>query len=275
MRPIVGHALEEGVFHRRGRVEADVALIETERTIDRIHHVADANDAGERNGIQIRGHSRHHKATHGLAVMIVASETRRPRSRHPRRHSPPLESARVRRGRATSPRRSAAALRGGALGAVVDERAAVAVSSSPIARATPEAFAALHGALTGRNPTWAGSAPVLALVAVRKTFEATRRGATRARGTTPARLSRCSWCKPPPWISPCARWRASTASARARALGIPAPFEPAVAMAIGYAGDPDVALGREASGRRDASRASRKALGEIVFEGAWDRPLVK
>src|SRR5579863_8696246 len=36
---------------------------------------------------------------------------------------------------------------------------------------TPEAFAALYGALTGRNPTWAGSAPVLALVAVRNTFE--------------------------------------------------------------------------------------------------------
>src|SRR5262249_25613534 len=36
---------------------------------------------------------------------------------------------------------------------------------------TPAAYAAIHGALTGRNPAWAGSAPILALVVVRKTFE--------------------------------------------------------------------------------------------------------
>ena len=37
--------------HRRldgvGRVEADVALIEAKRIGDRVHHVADADDAGE------------------------------------------------------------------------------------------------------------------------------------------------------------------------------------------------------------------------------------
>src|SRR5215472_3450627 len=34
---------------------------------------------------------------------------------------------------------------------------------------TPEPFLALHGSLTGRNPEWAGAAPVLAMVAIRKT----------------------------------------------------------------------------------------------------------
>jgi hypothetical protein len=56
MAPVV----VDGAAHRRldrvGRVEADVALIEPERVLDRVHHVADANDAAERNGIEQFAH---------------------------------------------------------------------------------------------------------------------------------------------------------------------------------------------------------------------------
>ncbi len=50
--------------------------------------------------------------------------------------------------------------------------------------------------------------------------------------------------------------------------GVPAPFEPAVVMAIGHAGDPE-ALTTPA--HRDAEKAprSRRAIGEFVFEGSW------
>ena len=140
-------------------------------------------------------------------------------------------------------------------------------------RATPAAFAAVHGALTGRNPTWAGSAPVLALVAVRRTFEsleAMNESAWYDAGQAVALLVVQATA-----MDLSVRQMEGFDRVRVReALSIPAPFEPAVAMAIGYAGDPE-SLPIEK--HRDAERRprSRKPLGEFVFEGAWDRPLVK
>ena len=43
-------------LHRVGCLEADVALIEPEGILDRIHHVADADDAGEGHGIEVLAH---------------------------------------------------------------------------------------------------------------------------------------------------------------------------------------------------------------------------
>src|SRR4030095_1895291 len=52
--------LVDGAPHRRfyclRRVEADVPLIEPERILDAVHHVADANDAGEGNAVEIFAH---------------------------------------------------------------------------------------------------------------------------------------------------------------------------------------------------------------------------
>ena len=57
---VVALVLVDGAAHRRldrlGRVEADVALIEPERVVDRIHHVADADDAGERDDVEVFAH---------------------------------------------------------------------------------------------------------------------------------------------------------------------------------------------------------------------------
>jgi nitroreductase len=138
-------------------------------------------------------------------------------------------------------------------------------------RGTPEAFAALHNALTGRNPTWAGSAPVLALVAVRKTFEAldvTNESAWYDAGQAVALLVMQATA-----MDLSVRQMEGFDRARARtALAIPAPFEPVVAMAIGYAGDPAALPGEK---HREAERRprSRKPLGDIVFEGTWGRAL--
>jgi nitroreductase len=138
-------------------------------------------------------------------------------------------------------------------------------------RATPEAFASLYGALTGRNPTWAGSAPVLALVAVRKTFEAvdvTNESAWYDAGQAVALLVMQATA-----MGLSVRQMEGFDRARVRtALAIPAPFEPAVAMAIGYAGDP-ASLPLEKHRDAELRPRSRKALGETVFEGSWGTPL--
>ena len=57
---VVALVLVDGAAHRRldrvGRVEADVALIEPEGVLDRVHHVADADDAGERDDVEVFAH---------------------------------------------------------------------------------------------------------------------------------------------------------------------------------------------------------------------------
>jgi nitroreductase len=137
--------------------------------------------------------------------------------------------------------------------------------------ATPEGFQALLGALTGKNPSWAASAPVLALVAVRKTFEnldATNESAWYDAGQAVALLVMQATA-----MELSVRQMEGFDRARAReALAIPEPFEPAIAMAIGYAGDPE-ALVHEKHRAAERKPRTRKALGEIVFDGAWGVPL--
>ena len=60
---VVGVVVRDGpddrILHRLGRIEADVALIETKRLVDGVHHVADADDAGEWDRVKIAGHGDH------------------------------------------------------------------------------------------------------------------------------------------------------------------------------------------------------------------------
>jgi hypothetical protein len=44
VRLVFGHRLGDGLLEGLGCVEGDVALIEAERILDGVHHVADAND---------------------------------------------------------------------------------------------------------------------------------------------------------------------------------------------------------------------------------------
>ncbi len=50
---------------RLRRVEAHVALVEPERILDAVHHVADADDAGQRDGVEEAAHR----------VMLVQTDT--------------------------------------------------------------------------------------------------------------------------------------------------------------------------------------------------------
>jgi nitroreductase len=137
-------------------------------------------------------------------------------------------------------------------------------------RQSPEAFAALFESLTGKNPEWAGAAPVLVLVAIRSTLE--RNGATNPSawydvGQAVALLTVQATAQ---GLS--VRQMEGFDRDRARAAcNVPDPFVPAVVMAIGYAGDPDT-LVVERHREMERQPRTRRPIGETVFEGTWGRP---
>jgi nitroreductase len=136
---------------------------------------------------------------------------------------------------------------------------------------TPEAFAALHATLTGKNPTWAGAAPVLALVAIRRNYEVhevPNESAWYDAGQAVALLVLQATA-----MGLSVRQMEGFDRDRARAaVNMPPEFEPAVAMAIGYAGDPD-SLAVEKYRHAETKPRTRKAVGEFVFDGAWGKPI--
>src|SRR5258708_5891032 len=74
---IVAAVLVDGAAHRRlygvGCVEAHVPLVETEGVLDGVHHVADADDAREGNGVQELSH-RAMLAGHSLQFAVHSSQ---------------------------------------------------------------------------------------------------------------------------------------------------------------------------------------------------------
>jgi nitroreductase len=56
------------------------------------------------------------------------------------------------------------------------------------------------------------------------------------------------------------------------ACHMPDLYEPAIVMAVGYAGDPST-LTIEYHRSDEASPRSRRAISEFVYEGVWDVPL--
>jgi nitroreductase len=136
---------------------------------------------------------------------------------------------------------------------------------------SPEAFAALVGTLTGKNPAWAGAAPVLVLMAVRLTHErndAPNRSAWYDAGQASGFLVMQATS-----MGLSVRQMEGFDHARAAEIcKVPWPFEARVMMAIGYAGDPEsLALDKH----REAERTprSRKPVGDLVFGAVWGEPL--
>jgi len=134
---------------------------------------------------------------------------------------------------------------------------------------SPGMFEALLGSLVPKNQAWARQAPVLVLTAVRLTLE------------------RSDSVNPLAWYDAGQAASLLTMQATAQGLairqmagfdreharqacGVPAPFDPAVVMAIGYAGDPE---SLEIDQHRQTERLprSRRPLGEFVFEGVWGK----
>ena len=134
-------------------------------------------------------------------------------------------------------------------------------------RRTPDAFAALLASATPKNQAWAAAAPVLVLVTVRANHEAIEvanphawydAGQAVAFLTLQATASGLSVRQMQGFDPVVAR----------QACAVPPPFEPAVIMAIGLAGDPSTLT---VPGHREAELEprSRRSLTEFVFEGVW------
>jgi nitroreductase len=132
---------------------------------------------------------------------------------------------------------------------------------------TPDAFAPLLGALLPRNQAWAGAAPVLVLVAVRVKLERNDMDNAHAWYDAGQAVAFLTLQATAAGLS-IRQMQGFDPEVAREVCRVPAPFEPAVIMAVGHAGDPE-ALATPA--HRDAERAPRirRAIAETVFEGSW------
>jgi nitroreductase len=137
----------------------------------------------------------------------------------------------------------------------------------------PGVHRALLGSLLGKNPLWAAAAPVLSLVAVRRTLERDGNVNAHAWYDTGQAVSTLALQATALGIAVRQMQGFDPDLARA-ACGVPAEFEPAVVMAIGYPGDPGLL---PVESHRDAERTprQRRPIAEFVFDGAWGRPLAR
>jgi nitroreductase len=138
-------------------------------------------------------------------------------------------------------------------------------------RRQPATFAAVQSSLRGANPQWAHAAPVLVLVACRLTHErdeATNLHAWYDTGQAVGFLTLQATS-----IGLSVRQMEGFDRAIVRdVLHVPAAFEPAVLMAIGYSGDPD-ALASDKHRAAERTPRARRPLEEIVFDGEWGKML--
>ena len=132
---------------------------------------------------------------------------------------------------------------------------------------SPEVFATLVESLTGKNPFWASAAPILVLVVVRLTTERDETLNAHAWYDTGQAVGFLTLQATGIGLS--VRQMEGFDHDRARrACEIPAPFEPAVLMAIGYAGDPET-LPLERHREAERQPRQRRPLETFVFEGKW------
>jgi nitroreductase len=131
----------------------------------------------------------------------------------------------------------------------------------------PDAYRALFESLSPRNQTWAESAPVLVLVAVRATLERNESPNSHAWYDTGQAVGFLTLQATAQGLS--MRQMQGFDSERARtACGVPAPFDPAVVIAVGYAGDPDT-LSHEPHRAAETKPRERRPASEFVFNGRW------
>ena len=133
-----------------------------------------------------------------------------------------------------------------------------------------ESHRRLIASLTAKNQTWAVAAPVLVVVCVRATLERNEAPNSHAWYDTGQAVAFLTLQATATGLS-IRQMQGFDADIARRVCDVPTPFEPAVVMAIGHAGDPE-ALTTPA--HRDAERAPRirRAIGESVFEGRWGTP---
>jgi len=132
-----------------------------------------------------------------------------------------------------------------------------------------DAWRALVSALSGGNQAWAGAAPVLVLAVVRLTLERNESVNPLAWYDAGQAVALLTIRATSQGLSVRQMEGFDREAARA-ACGVPAGFEPAVIMAIGYAGDPGkLSLERHRDAETQPRR--RKALADFVFDEQWGR----
>ena len=138
-------------------------------------------------------------------------------------------------------------------------------------KSEPVNFEKFLNILLPMNQAWAKTAPVLIIMAAKKSFSHNGSPNYYALHDTGAALANLSLQATALGLH--THGMAGFDRERAqRELGIPDDFEPAAAVALGYAGPPDQL---EPGRFRDAetSKRERKPLSETAFDGAWGQPL--
>lgn len=139
-----------------------------------------------------------------------------------------------------------------------------------VTRADADRHRAFVDLLTGRNPEWAGNAPVLVLAAAKRERQPGKLNfwALYDLGQAVAHLTVQAAA-----LGLSVRQMGGFDREKAREVfGVPAGYDPAVVIALGYRGEPDALPEDMRAGELGAR--SRKPLSEFVFAGRWDEPVI-
>jgi nitroreductase len=134
----------------------------------------------------------------------------------------------------------------------------------------PESFAAMLEVLSASNQQWAASAPVLTLVVASTQITRTGQRNLSAWYDTGQAVALLSLQATAIGVGVRQMEGFDRAAARDR-FGVPADYEPVIAMAIGYAGDPD-RLSTERHRLAERAPRERQAHDAFVFDGEWGKP---
>jgi nitroreductase len=134
-------------------------------------------------------------------------------------------------------------------------------------RRTPAVSEALIASLTGRNPAWASSAPLLVLVAVRIRHAGNDTENAHAWYDTGQAVANLTLQATAEGLS-IRQMRGFEPEAARAACRIPPEFVPAVVMAVGYAGDPET-LAHEGHRHAEQQPRERRPVSEFVYDGTW------
>ncbi len=131
-------------------------------------------------------------------------------------------------------------------------------------------FEKILSTLVPFNQSWAKSAPVLIITAVKRTF--TQSGAENPHAKHDAGAALAHIALQATALGLHAHAMAGFDPAKARTeLGIPDDYQPVAAVAVGYWGSPDDLP--EPYRSRELGARERKPLKDLVFNGRWNEPL--
>ena len=130
----------------------------------------------------------------------------------------------------------------------------------------PDEYAKLLSCLMEKNQQWAQLAPVLMVSVAKLNFEKT--GKPNRHAFHDVGLAMGTMLVEATALGLFVHQMAGFSVDKVReAFGVPEGFEPVAAVAIGYAGDPEVLP--EAFREQEVGPRRRKPISEFVFDGAW------